>query len=260
MSPWAIVAAAYGAVLLGAAMLLPIPRRFVTVWACVAYLLLALGAGAMPRTMWVSLALPAALLLGGYWLSGFFFHAPQQWLEMRLLALDRRVFRATALDSVLERAPRWALEVLEGSYAAISVVIAGGAIVAALKGLPALEYFWTLVLAAELGCYIWLPWLRSRPPRALEAPGVIARRGPTLRKLNAVVLDRGSVHANTLPSGHVAGAVAAALGALPVNEAVALGLLTAAAAIAVAATAGRYHYAVDCAAGALVAVFVWSLV
>jgi hypothetical protein len=259
MSPWAMVATGYGAVLAGSALVLPVPHRFLTASACIAYLLLALGAGTMRENIWVGLAAPAALLLGGYWLSGLLFHAPQSRLERWLLESDRAVFRAISLDSALQRAPLWTLELLEASYASISLLIAVGAITAGIAGLRALEHFWTLVLAAELACYVWLPWLRSRPPRALEPPGVMARRSPRLRRLNGVVLDAGSVQANTLPSGHVAGAVAAALGLLPVSVALAVVVLVVAAAIAFAATAGRYHYAVDCAAGALVAVLAWSV-
>jgi PAP2 superfamily protein len=259
MSAWAIVAAVYGGALAAAALVRPLRRRLVTISACLAYVLLALGAGTIRQSLWFGLIAPAALLLSGYWLSGLFFHAPQRWLETRLLEFDRRLFGAASVDAMLQRAPHWTLELLEGAYASISLVIAAGAIAVGIASSEALEHFWTVVLAAELSCYVWLPWLRTRPPRALEAPGVIAQRRPFLRLLNAAVLDRGSVHANTLPSGHVAGAVAAALGVLPVSRGLAGIMLIVAAAIALAATAGRYHYAVDCAAGVLVAVLVWSL-
>lgn len=259
MAPWAMIAAGYGAALAGCALGLRVPHRVLTASACIAYLLLALGAGTLRENIWVGLSAPAALLLGGYWLSGLLFHAPQSGLERWLLESDRAVFRAIALDSALQRAPLWTLELLEACYASVYLLITAGAIAAGMAGLQTLEHFWTLVLGAELACYVWLPWLRTRPPRALEPPGVIARRSPWLRRLNGVVLDAGSVQANTLPSGHVAGATAAALALLPVSLPLASVGLIAAAAIAFAATAGRYHYAVDCAAGALVAVLAWSV-
>lgn len=260
MSHWAMVAAGYGAVLAVSALVRPIPRRVVAASACLAYLLLALAAGTLRQNLWVGLAAPGALLLSGYWLSGLLFHAPQARLEQWLLKSDTRLFHALALDDGLQRAPRWLLELLEASYASIAPVIAVGAIASAMAGPEPLERFWTLVLGAELACYVWLPWIRTRPPRALEPPGTIARRSPWMRRLNAAVLDSGSVQANTLPSGHVAGAVAAALALLPVSPTLAgLGMIIAAA-IALAATAGRYHYGVDCVAGALVAVLAWSLV
>jgi membrane-associated phospholipid phosphatase len=87
----------------------------------------------------------------------------------------------------------------------------------------------------------------------------MAQRAPILRRLNVSILDQASVQANTLPSGHVAGAVAAALGLWPVAPAAGLVLLVLAVAIAIAAVVGRYHYVVDCVAGASVALVVWSL-
>jgi hypothetical protein len=258
MPHWALVAVVYGLVLTAAALILPIRKRLLTASACLAYVLLAAGAGTVPSSLWLTLTIPAALLLGGYWLSGLFFQRPQGWLEAWLLRCDRSLFRLTSLDDFLNGAPLVLLELLEASYAAVYVVIAAGAIAAASAGTPLLDHYWTLVLTAELACYVWLPVLRSRPPRAVETPGVMARRGPRLRRWNGAVLNRASVQANTLPSGHVAGAVAAALGVLPVSGLLAGVLLVAAGAIALAAVAGRYHYAVDCAAGALVAVLAWS--
>jgi membrane-associated phospholipid phosphatase len=83
--------------------------------------------------------------------------------------------------------------------------------------------------------------------------------GPYFRRLNTAILNNASIQANTLPSGHVSGAVAAALGVMPVAPAVGLWLMAIAGLIAVAAIAGRYHYAVDCVAGLAVSLVVWSL-
>jgi PAP2 superfamily protein len=259
MSNWAIVAAGYGGIMTIAALAMPVHRRLVAVSAGFAYVLVAVALGTLPRHVSLELIAPAVLLLAGYWLSGLLFRGPHLSLEAWLRRTDGIIFRALRIDRVLERAPLWALELLEAFYLSVYAVIATGALVAAVAGGEALSRFWTLVLAAELACYVWLPWVRSRPPRALEPPGVMARRAPRLRRWNSAVLASGSVQANTLPSGHVAGAVAAALGVLPLSGGVALALLAASAAIAIAATAGRYHYAVDCAAGALVAVLLWSV-
>ena len=151
MPVWALVSAGYAAVLTVTALARPVRRRLPTVSAAVAYGLLALGAGTLPDNLWVSLIAPAALLLGGYWLSGLFFHAPQPWLETWLRRSDRRLFDALALDDRLRRAPAWTLETLEGAYATVSLVIATGAIAAAGAGLRALDDFWAIVLMAEAG-------------------------------------------------------------------------------------------------------------
>jgi hypothetical protein len=154
----------------------------------------------------------------------------------------------------------------------------------ATHGLQPLTDYWDLVLTAELASYAPLPWVRSRPPRALEGPGPatsqdprtsssqrlrtdgvrpckVAESAPSLiRRFNMRVLDSASVQANTLPSGHVSGAMAAALAVMAVNATLGWGLIVVAGLIAVAAVAGRYHYAVDCVAGAAVAAAVWSLI
>ena len=257
MPPWAISGSVYGAVLLVAALTMPIARRALVAALCLAYAIGALGAGALPQLPLVALFAPAVLLLTGYWLSGFFFRDPQDWLERMLLSTDRSVFAALHLDRRLAASPRWALELLEAAYVGDYVIVGIGAIAAAWVSVDAVSAYWMLVLTSELACYAALPWLRSRPPRALEGPGVLARRRPTLRILNEAILDRASVQANTIPSGHVAGAVAAGLALMPVSVWMGALLLTSALVIAVAAVAGRYHYLVDCAAGAAVAGVVW---
>ena len=77
-------------------------------------------------------------------------------------------------------------------------------------------------------------WKRGRPASAIDGP---------LRRFNQAIAARGSIHANTIPSGHAAGAFACALAigdALPVAGAVFAAL---AVSIATASVLGRYHYA-----------------
>jgi hypothetical protein len=260
MAVWGGVAGVYGLVLAAAAISLPVARRPTAVVACLAYALIAFGTGTLVSWFWIQLLVPGALLLGGYWLSGFFFRAPQAWLERALLDTDGRVFRALEIDRVLRRAPMWVLELFEAGYAADYAVVGAGAIIAASAGLDILTRYWTLVLAAELACYAALPWLRSRPPRVLESPGVVSQRGPALRRLNVAILDRASVQANTLPSGHVAGAVAAAVAVWPVDVMAGASLMLLATLIAIAAAVCRYHYVIDCVTGAAVAIFAWITV
>jgi hypothetical protein len=240
-------------VMVVAALMQPIPRRTLTLTAAVAYALVALSAATL-TSWWVNLLAPGALLLAGYWLSGLFFRAPQPWLEAWLLRTDR----ALLADHWMPRLPRIAAELLEGSYAAVHAVVGGAAIFAATVGVEAVTDYWNLVLTAALASYAPLPWLRSRPPRVLAAAASQpTTAGRHLRRFNVLVLDRASVQANTLPSGHVSAAVAAALGVMTVNPAVGWTLMLVALTIGVAAVAGRYHYAVDCVAGAAVAVLVF---
>ena len=80
-----------------------------------------------------------------------------------------------------------------------------------------------------------------------------------MRRLNDAIVGRGSIQVNTIPSGHVAGALAAGLAVLPWSAGVGVTLIAIAVLIAIAATVGRYHYAIDCLLGAGVAIAVWLI-
>jgi membrane-associated phospholipid phosphatase len=81
-----------------------------------------------------------------------------------------------------------------------------------------------------------------------------------MRALNLWILRRGSIQANTFPSGHVAASTGAALVMLSVAPWPA-GLLYGiiAAGIAIGTIAGRYHYSADVAAGAALAAIVFAV-
>lgn len=257
---WGYIAGGYGAVLALTAMVLPkVARRPVAIVGSAAYALIAVGTATLPN-FWIQLVVPGGLLLGGYWLSGLLFGTPQPWLEQWLECTDRQTFSSLGVDRWLRVAPMWTLELLEAAYVADYVAVGAGAIIAATGGVDAISRYWSIVLAAELACYVALPFLRSRPPRALEAPGVIAQRAPVIRRLNVAILDRASVQANTIPSGHVAGAVAAGLAVMMVSATAGWILLLMSVLISVSAVMGRYHYAVDCASGALVALLMALLI
>ncbi len=189
---------------------------------------------------------PALLLLQGYWLSGLFFSRPMLRIENRLLRLDRRLFTIAHLSAAIRRAPRILLELLElaylGAYPFVPITFG---IVYAAGSQDGIDRFWTAVLIASFGCYGMLPWVQTRPPRALERDSAIDARALTMRSVNLQLLAHASIQVNTVPSGHAATALAAALvtgefvpASLPI-------LLGTALAIAVTTVVGRYHYAVD---------------
>jgi membrane-associated phospholipid phosphatase len=82
---------------------------------------------------------------------------------------------------------------------------------------------------------------------------------PVIRRLNSAILDRGSIQANTVPSGHAAGAVATALAVADVMPLAGVVFLIVAAGIVAATVLGRYHYLVDSILGVAVAVGAWYL-
>jgi membrane-associated phospholipid phosphatase len=75
-----------------------------------------------------------------------------------------------------------------------------------------------------------------------------------VRRANLGALNRFSHGWNTFPSGHVAVSLATALSVLSVSVSAGLVLLLMAVGISVGAVWGRYHYSIDAAAGAIVAV------
>lgn len=206
------------------------------------------------RGPWLDALLPVPVLLTGYWLSGRFFVGPMVRLERWLLDLDARIMRGRA--RVL---PSLVREYFELAYVLVYAVVPAGALTLMLGGHgDAVPRFWAIVLLAEFTSYGMLPWLQTRPPRAIEDTAI--EPSSVLRRFNLAVLGRGSIQVNTLPSGHAAGSVATALAVMsvmPTAGAVFLGL---AVSIVFATVIGRYHYSVDSMLGVAVAIVAWLLV
>ena len=115
------------------------------------------------------------------------------------------------------------------------------------------------MLASEFGSFGMLPWIQTRPPRDVEPSDAINRRGLTLRAVNQYMVRRTSIGVNTFPSGHVAGALATALAVSEALPAFRLPMMVGAGLIAVSTVIGRYHYAVDAIAGALLTLGIWAV-
>jgi membrane-associated phospholipid phosphatase len=238
------VAAAYFAYLACVAIARRKPRPAVL---SIAALLSVLIVG-MPHIM------PLVYLLVGYWLPALTVSEPNVRFEQRLLHMDRSLFGAEGLMRFERNAPRPVIEYLELAYLLCYAVVPAGYACLLLAGhsADAIDRFWSIVLLASFLCYGVLPWIPTRAPRAVE-PAPPAGRA-SIRQLNMVVLNRASVQWNTFPSGHTAASLATALavaGEMPLAG-VALGVI--AISIAVGSVVGRYHYAADAIAGALMAI------
>jgi membrane-associated phospholipid phosphatase len=196
--------------------------------------------------------LPALCILPGYWASGAFYEAPMAGWERRLAAIDRRLFARLSL-------PVEAPNVLELAYLSVYMLVpAGFAAIYFAETRPDVDRFWTVVVSSELACYGTLPWIQTRPPRTIEQDARITTT--SLRRANMAVLEAGSVHANTFPSGHAAGAVATALAVMTSKPLAGSLLLVWALLVVAGSVTGRYHYAADAALGAVWAVVVFAVV
>jgi membrane-associated phospholipid phosphatase len=162
---------------------------------------------------------------------------------------------ASRVATFRTRAPVVVLEVLELAYLFCYPLVPLGFVALRLTGHTDgadADRFWTTVLGAALPCYGTLPWLPTRPPRAME----IAETGATrsVRVINGRVLRSVSVGWNTFPSGHAAASVATALAVgarMPVVGAM-FGVI--AIGICIGSVTGRYHYAADALAGMILGV------
>jgi membrane-associated phospholipid phosphatase len=191
-------------------------------------------------------------VLTGYWLPARLSGDPLPRVERMLAAFDERWIGAWP-QQLARRGPRMVIELLELSYLLCYPLMPLGLASLSLQGWRGdSDRFWVAVLGAGLVCYGTLPWLPTRPPRALEDGSDV---GPSaIRRLNLAVLNHGSVQLNTFPSGHVATAVATALtviSRLPLDGAV---FLLVALLIAAGSVVGRYHFAADAVAGLLVGI------
>jgi membrane-associated phospholipid phosphatase len=195
--------------------------------------------------------LPPALLLLGYWTSGLLFVEPMPAAERRLVAIDR----ALRIQAIASHAPRVAAEALELAYVGIYPLILAALWIAIPLGITA-ERFWTVLLVIDFICFGVLPWVQTRPPRAL---GIDAPWRSAWRRINLRIVESSSVKVNTFPSGHAAEALAAALLLVAAPWPIVALMFAAALAVSAGAVLGRYHYAADAIAGWAVALLIWGI-
>ena len=234
---------------------LPGKTRLRAVGGCVAGLLLTVASALAPfRPLLHAWLLPPALLLLGYWTAGLLFVAPMKQIEKAFALVDRLV-HVRRLGS---RAPVSVAEFLEFSYASVFALIPIAlALHLTLSADPDTDRFWTVILVTDFVCFAALPWIQTRPPRALETGEPWSS---SFRSFNLRWLRSASIQVNTFPSGHAAEALAAALLVSNLRPIVFVWMLFNAAAVSAGAVFGRYHYAIDAFAGWLVAIAVWFLV
>jgi PAP2 superfamily protein len=232
---------------------LPAAARSKAAASAAAGLLLALTAG-LTTAFWLrGLILPPLVLLIAYRASGFLWRGPMFGIESALVEADR----ALRVPLIARRMPRPIAEFLELAYGGVYPLIPIAlALHLAFSDNPDADHFWTVVLVTDYVCFGMLPLIQTRPPRHLEPNAPWHAR---FRVLNLNILNNASIGMNTVPSGHAAEAVAAALLVLDTPPAVVAWMFFNALAISAGAVFGRYHYAIDALAGWVVAVGVWAM-
>ena len=257
MAFWAAAGVVYFIYIAVVAMLLPrlAARQRVRAVAVAVLGLLTSVWGGSAEAFWArSLVLPPLVLLLSYWACGLLWTGPMPRIERWLAAWDSRL----GVPSAVARMPRAIILVLESAYAGVYplIPIALG-LHLWFSTSPDADRFWAVVLITDFVCFGALPWIQTRPPRAIETAQPWTSG---VRAFNVSLLGRLSIGVNTVPSGHAAEALAAALLLSDAPAGVALWMWLAAAAISAGAVFGRYHYAVDAIAGWIVALVVWLLI
>jgi membrane-associated phospholipid phosphatase len=203
--------------------------------------------------------LTVALFLVPYWQTGEFFLQPNLKTQNRLLAFDRWLLPGIAAKSGTERTATGFL--LEVAYLFCYPLVPLSLLAVYMAGLrEKVDHFWFVVLMSTYICYAVTPFVPAFPPRSLigdqtdTAPARYTNMG---RLLNRWILKRGSIHAISFPSAHVASAFAIALVFLRYTPPIGVVFLVVAVLISLGAVVGRYHYALDVLLGAAIALAVF---
>jgi membrane-associated phospholipid phosphatase len=201
--------------------------------------------------------LPFPLMLLAYREAGWFARPHYTFeLERRWIVWDRLLLRG-GLKAVIEAAGPVLPTLLEISY--LLVYTLGPFSVAMLYVYHRRERtdrFLFIFLIGVLLCYVQFPFWPSEPPRTVFPGEDFPSYTSLFRQFNFWMLRGYGIHTSVFPSAHVAGSFSAAFAMiriLPEHKWVGRFLLIMAFLIATATVYGRYHYAVDAAAGFLMA-------
>ncbi|MGO8790580.1 MAG: phosphatase PAP2 family protein [Terriglobia bacterium] len=215
---------------------------------------------------------PAVLILVAYRESGMLLTPDlSHRLDLVFIHWDRVLLQRQFVQVALHWGAPWVQRYLELAYLLCYplVPLGVGAIHLAIqRSAPtdpiaqskrAMDNFWSTVLLATLFCYVVYPFFPLTPPRVLfgDVPGPHVE--PLLRQWNFWLLHHYSVQACIFPSGHVAAATAVALAVRKRAPGLGALFLILAASVALATVYGRYHYAADAVAGALVGVAAYAV-
>jgi membrane-associated phospholipid phosphatase len=201
-----------------------------------------------------------ALIVLAYREMGWFAQAHvDHTLETSWVAWDHVVLRS-GTTAVIESIGPVIPSILEISYALVYALAPFAiAMLYVYKRRENVDEFLFIFALAVLLCYAQFPFWPSEPPRVLFRGEDLPTYETVFRRFNLWMLGNYGIHTSVFPSAHVAGAFAAAFGAmraLPENRWVGRFLFGMAFLIAIATVYGRYHYLSDAVAGLLVALVV----
>jgi membrane-associated phospholipid phosphatase len=202
--------------------------------------------------------LPVVLMLVPYWQTGQMFMGPNEKIQSQLLQMDRSL--ANLLPRILRMSGRYTRLSMEWAYMFCYPLVPLGLAVLYAAGLRQYtDTYWFIVLVPTYLCYAITPFVPALPPRSIGRQDVVIAAPNTGRVMNLWILKYGSIQAISFPSAHVASALAIALVLLHFLPIAGVIFLVIAFWIAVAAVAGRYHYALDVLLGAVLTLIVYGV-
>ncbi|HBY62568.1 MAG TPA: hypothetical protein DEH78_22330 [Solibacterales bacterium] len=184
-------------------------------------------------------------------------------LEKQWVIWDRALLYGLRLKEAIELFGPALPSILEIAYSLVYTLSAFSvAILYACGRRERTGAFLFTFLLAIFACYALFPYFPSEPPRTVFPESDLPSHDTVFRQFNRALLGGYGIHTSVFPSAHVAGAFAAAFALrrlLPEVRWPGRLLLALAVLIATATVYGRYHYAVDAAAGFGAAVFAEAL-
>jgi len=181
---------------------------------------------------------------------------PAHTLEAAWVTWDRVMLRG-GVRAVIESIGPVIPSILEIAYALVYALAPFAiAMLYAYGRREMVDEFLFVFAVGVLLCYAQFPFWPSDPPRVVFPGQDLPSYATAFRRFNLWMLGNYGIHTSVFPSAHVAGAFAAAFGAmrvLPERRWVSRFLLVIASLIAIATVYGRYHYLADALAGLLVA-------
>lgn len=214
------------------------------------------------RRGWVEYArdwIPQAMAMVAYQQMGLFADgAPQHVLESKWIVFDRLLLDTFHLRTALESLGPVIPSLLELSYLFVyAVPPITMAILYVLGERRRADLVLAIYLIALFLCYGQFPFWPSEPPRVVFAGQDLPNFSTSVRDLNLWLVGNGGIHTSVFPSAHVSGVFAVALGlmyAVPKRRKLIAAYFVYAVLVALATVYGRYHYAVDAFAGAIIGV------
>ncbi len=174
-------------------------------------------------------------------------------LERSWIGWDRWLLDTAHLRAAIESAGALIPSYLEICYVLVYAIAPISVLILLLNHRrDRLHTFWLAYLAGTLAAYALFPYFPSDPPRTAFAGADLPNIVTVFRRLNLAILREYGIRSSVFPSAHVSSAFACAWGlliAMPDRKRFAFIVAAYAFSVAIATIYGRYHFAVDAAAG-----------